>query len=49
MYTGREGSIAVIVGPLISLMMDQKMKFTPTGISVEFVRHKKMRLPPKLF
>ena len=37
MYTGREGSIAVIVGPLISLMMDQKMKFTPTGISVEFV------------
>ena len=34
---GREGSIAVVVSPLISLMMDQKQKFTPTGISVEFV------------
>ena len=37
MYTGREGSIAVIVSPLTSLMMDQKLKFTPTGIRVEFV------------
>ena len=35
MYTGREGSIAVIVSPLTSLMMDQKLKFTPTGICVE--------------
>ena len=37
MYTGTESSIAVIVSPLISLMMDQKLNFSPTGISTEFV------------
>ena len=33
----RRGSIVVCVGPLISLMMDQRNKFTQLGISAEFV------------
>ena len=36
-YTGTEGSIAVVVTPLISLMMDQGNKFTLRGIKTEFV------------
>lgn len=34
---GRKGSIAVVVSPLTSLMMDQQHKFLPRGISVEFL------------
>ena len=35
--TGVLGTIVVVITPLISLMIDQKDKFTKTGISVEFV------------
>ncbi|XP_065884181.1 ATP-dependent DNA helicase RecQ-like isoform X2 [Dysidea avara] len=35
--SGRSGSLAVVVSPLTSLMMDQRQRFAPTGISVEFV------------
>ena len=34
---GIEGSIAVVVTPLISLMLDQKNRFTLRGIKTEFV------------
>ena len=34
---GREGSIVVCVSPLTSLMIDQRSKFKPLGMSVEFV------------
>ena len=37
MLSGRVGSLAVVVSPLISLMMDQRQKFSPTGLAVEFV------------
>ena len=37
-YTqGVNGSIVVVISPLISLMMDQKQKFQGKGISIEFV------------
>ena len=37
-YTqGVNGSIVVVITPLISLMMDQKQKFQGKGISIEFV------------
>lgn len=29
--------MAVVVSPLISLMMDQRQRFAPAGLSVEFV------------
>uniref|UniRef100_A0A1X7UN26 DNA 3'-5' helicase n=1 Tax=Amphimedon queenslandica TaxID=400682 RepID=A0A1X7UN26_AMPQE len=32
-----QGSIVICVSPLVSLMMDQKAKFTPGGIKAEFV------------
>lgn len=32
-----QGTIVVVVTPLIALMIDQKEKFSETGISVEFV------------
>ena len=35
--TGVLGTIVVVITPLISLMIDQKDKFTKTGISIEFV------------
>ena len=35
--TGVLGTIVVVITPLISLMINQKDKFTKTGISVEFV------------
>jgi len=35
---GCKDSIAVIVSPLISLMMDQRQKIIPRGLLVEFVR-----------
>ena len=31
-------SIAVVVSPLVSLMIGQKDKFSPLGVSVEYVR-----------
>ncbi|XP_065898784.1 ATP-dependent DNA helicase RecQ-like [Dysidea avara] len=34
---GAQGSIAVVVTPLISLMIDQKGKFLQRGLKVEFV------------
>ena len=37
MFIGRQGSLAVVVSPLTSLMMDQRQKFVPTGLTVEFV------------
>ena len=37
MCSGRKGSIAVIITPLIALMMDQKRSFMHRGITVEFV------------
>ena len=37
MHSGRKGSIAVIITPLIALMMDQKRSFKHRGITVEFV------------
>ena len=37
MFTGRQGSLAVVVSPLTSLMMDQRQKFVPKGLRVEFV------------
>ena len=37
-YTqGVNGSIVVVIAPLISLIMDQKQKFQGKGISIEFV------------
>ena len=37
MHSGRKGSIAVIITPLIALMIDQKRSFKHRGITVEFV------------
>ena len=37
MYIGSKGSIAVVVTPLTALMLDQKEKFSHTGLKVEFV------------
>ena len=37
MFIGRQGSLAVVVSPLTSLVMDQWQKFVPTGLTVEFV------------
>ena len=34
---GRKGSIVVCVNPLTSLMIDQRSKFEPLGMSVKFV------------
>lgn len=34
---GQEGSIVICVIPLVSLMMDQKARFTPKGVVAEFV------------
>ena len=42
MFTGRQGSLAVVVSPLTSLMMDQRQKFVPTGLRVEFVGEAQM-------
>ena len=36
-FTGIQGTIVVVITPLISLMIDQKDKFAKTGISTEFV------------
>jgi len=36
-FTERQGSLAVVVSPLTSLMMDQRHRFSPAGLSVEFV------------
>ncbi|XP_065907595.1 ATP-dependent DNA helicase RecQ-like [Dysidea avara] len=36
-FLGCKGSIAVVVSPLISLMMDQRQKIASKGLSVEFV------------
>ena len=33
----QEGRIVICVSPLVSLMMDQKARFTPKGIVAEFV------------
>ena len=33
----QEGSIVICVSPLVSLMMDQKARFTPKGIFAEFL------------
>ena len=35
--TGKTGSIVVCISPLVSLMMDQKEKFSTTGIITDFV------------
>ena len=37
LFTERQGSLAVIVSPLTSLMMDQRHRFSPVGLTVEFV------------
>ncbi|XP_019854955.1 PREDICTED: ATP-dependent DNA helicase Q-like SIM [Amphimedon queenslandica] len=37
LYKGQEGSIVICVSPLVSLMMDQKARFTPKGVVAEFV------------
>ena len=37
MILGVSNSIVVVVTPLISLMLDQKEKFTQKGLTVEFV------------
>ena len=37
MFIERQGSLAVVVSPLTSLMMDQRQKFVPTALTVEFV------------
>lgn len=37
MFLGVQGTIVVVVTPLIALMMDQKDKLSKRGISVEFV------------
>ena len=42
MLSGRQGSLAVVVSPLISLMMDQRQKFSPTELAVEFVGEAQM-------
>ena len=34
---GRQGSIVVVVTPLVALMMDQKQRFLNRGITVEYV------------
>jgi len=34
---GTQGSIAVVVTPLISLMIDQKGKFLQRGLKIEFI------------
>lgn len=36
-YIGVQGTIVVVITPLISLMIDQKDKFSRKGISSEFV------------
>ena len=33
----QKGSVVICVSPLVSLMMDQKSKFVPMGITTEFV------------
>lgn len=35
--TSTSGSIVVCISPLTSLMMDQRAKYTPTGMQAEFV------------
>ena len=37
MYIGIKGSIVVVVTPLISLMIDQKEKFSQKSLTVQFV------------
>ena len=37
MYISSEGSIVVVVTPLTALMLDQKERFSRTGLRVEFV------------
>jgi len=37
MLTVKQGSLAVVVSPLTSLMMDQRQRFAPTGFTVGFV------------
>lgn len=37
LHLGVQGTIVVVVTPLISLMIDQQEKFSKKGISVEFV------------
>uniref|UniRef100_A0A1X7VKG1 Helicase ATP-binding domain-containing protein n=1 Tax=Amphimedon queenslandica TaxID=400682 RepID=A0A1X7VKG1_AMPQE len=37
LYKGQEGSIVICISPLVSLMMDQKSKFTHQGIKAVFV------------
>ena len=36
-FVGMNGSIVIVLTPLISLMMDQKQKFVKKGIQAEFV------------
>jgi len=36
-FIGREGSIVIVITPLIALMVDQKRNFKRMGMSVEFV------------
>ena len=37
LYPGTTGCIVVCVSPLVSLMMDQRAKFSPKGLLVELV------------
>ena len=34
---GTSGSIVVCISPLISLMMDQRAKYSPKGLQIEYV------------
>ena len=36
-FTGCSGSIVVCISPLISIMMDQRAKFTALGLKAEYV------------
>ncbi len=36
-HVGTTGSIAVVISPLTSIMMDQTAKFSPRGLSTDFV------------
>ena len=36
-YTGSKGSIVMIISPLTALMLDQKERFSCTGLRVEFI------------
>ena len=36
-YAGCTGSIVVCISPLTSIMMDQTAKYSPKGLSTEFV------------